>query len=78
MRTILWPVTAVLVFVLGVLLFAFALTATLLSTFASAVASGIIQLLITQRSPLLIKLTSFLGTELSDKDIQGKHNESTR
>lgn len=78
MRMILWPVTAVLVFVLGLVLILSAMVSVLFSNLASTAAAGIIQLLITQRSPLLIKLTSFLGTQVSDKDIQGKHNESTR
>lgn len=78
MRMILWPVTALVVFCLGVVLVLTAFVATLLSMICSAAAACIIQLLLTQRSPLLIKLTAFLGTQLSDKDIQGKQNESTR
>lgn len=65
MRTILWPLTAILLLCFGLVLVCFALLATLFSTIASVAATVIIHLLMVQQSPLLVKLMSFLGTEPS-------------
>ena len=63
MKFLLWPFTALTLLALAIILLVSALIATAFSIVASAAAYLIIDLLLWQESPLLVKLTTFLGTQ---------------
>ena len=63
MKIIVWPLTALTLLASAVILLISALVAMTLSMVAQAAAYIIIELLVWQESPLLVKLTTFLGTQ---------------
>lgn len=76
MKIIVWPLTALTLLVSAVILIISALVATMFSFVAQAAAFIVIELLVWQESPLLVKLTTFLGTQ--ETILQAASNKQQR
>lgn len=76
MKIIAWPFTALTLLASAVILLVSALAAMLFSLIAQAAAYVIIELLVWQESPALIKLTTFLGTQ--ETVVEAARNKQQR
>lgn len=76
MKIIAWPFTALTLLLSAVILIVSALVATAFSLVAQAAAFIVIELLVWQESQLLVKLTTFLGTQ--ETVLQAARNKQQR